>query len=116
MFSAIFPIDDSYVVFDTTSDLFKDIDGHCDIEVFQDKISVMKISLEEKCIPLDHIYTDEALIFKYFSTFGKFKVFGDVLVNNCVIYVKTLGFKILLRNWAKMGRSRYTRRMVQPAQ
>ena len=116
MFSTIFPVEDKYVVFEITSDLFNDIEGHCGIEVFQDKIGAMKISLEEKCISVNHIKTDEALIFNYFSTFGKFKVFGDVSVNNCVIEVKTLGPKILLRNWAKKTKSRNTRRMVQPAQ
>jgi len=116
MFSAIFPIDNKYVVFSSTADIFRDIDGHCGVDSLDCKLEYMKKSLQEKSITVDHIITNESLLFLYFSTFGTFNIFSDVSVNNCVIELKSLGPKVVLRSFAYRTKSRYTRRNIQPAQ
>ena len=116
MFSVIFPIDNKYVVFSSTADIFRDIDGHCGFDVLECKLEDMKKSLQEKSITVDHIITNESLVFLYFSTFGNFHVFSDVSVNNCVVELKSLGPKVVLRSFSYRTKSRYNRRTIQPAQ
>jgi len=116
MFSAIFPIDNKYVVFSSIDDIFKDIEGHCGIETLDCKLDEMSILLQENGIKIDHIINKESLIFLYFSTFGTFRVFGDVSVNNCVVELKSLGPNIVLRSFANKTKSRYNKRGVQPTQ
>ena len=116
MFSAIFPIENKYVVFNSIDDIFKDMDGHCGIESLYCKLDEMSILLQQNDIKMDHIINKDSLIFLYFSTLGTFKVFGDVSVNNCVVELKSLGPKIALRSFANKTKSRYTRRSLQPAQ
>jgi len=112
MFSAIFPIDNKYVVFSSIDDIFKDIEGHCGIEDLYSKFDEMSILLKENGIKMDHIINKDSLIFLYFSTFGTF----NISVNNCVVELKSLGPKIFLRSFASKTKSRYTKRGVQPAQ
>jgi len=116
MFSAIFPIDETYVVFKTNSHVFNDIKGHCNMDVFEDKISYMKTTLQANHVNIDDIYTNEALILKYFIKFGNFDVFGRVSDDNCLIYIKTLGQKIILRSLALKRKSQYSRFGLQSAQ
>ena len=116
MFSAIFPIDNTYVVFSSMDDIFKDIEGHCGIEDLYCKLDDMSILLKENGIKMDHIINKDSLIFLYFSTFGTFKVFGDISVNNCVVELKSLGPKIFLRSFANKTKSKYNKRSLQPTQ
>ena len=116
MFSAIFPIENKYVVFNSIDDIFEDMEGHCGIESLYCKLDEMSILLQQNDIKMDHIINKDSLIFLYFSTLGTFKVFGDVSVNNCVVELKSLGPKICLRSFAIKTKSRYTRRSLQPAQ
>jgi len=111
MFSAIFPIDNTYVVFSSMDDIFKDIEGHCGIEDLYCKLDDMSILLKENGIKMDHIINKDSLIFLYFSTFGTY-----VSVNNCVVELKSLGPNIVLRSFANKTKSRYNKRGVQPTQ
>jgi len=106
MFSVIFPIENKYVVFSSSSTIFRDIEGHCGSDILDCKLDNMKKSLQEICITLDHIITNEAIVFLYFSTFGKFNVFSDVSVNNCVVELKSLGPRVVLRSYASRTKTR----------
>jgi len=62
MFSAIFPIDNKYVVFSSIDDIFKDIEGHCGIETLDCKLDEMSILLQENGIKIDHIIIFQLII------------------------------------------------------